>query len=377
MSINLSDFPKKDLWQTVAEYGKVIIFGTGDGADKIIDKLNSDGTKITCVCCSGDFVRHKQFRGYNVISVNEAVNLYPDGIFLLSFGSKLDSVITDIKSIAKKVTLLEPTVPVYGKEIFDTAYLQARFGEISKAFDMLADNHSKKVFINAINFYLTGDIKYIFDSDSEKDEVFEDIFTLGKDEKYADIGAYRGDTVQEFIKYTNGSYSEITAIEPDKKSFKKLNEYIQALNGAIALNKGIWNKEISANLMDNRGKGTRKMSIDENGDFDSTDNGKIGNNTVKNLTYGTLTDFVSVDSLFAKKGITYIKVDAEGAEKQVIDGAKSVLKTYKPKLNIAAYHRTEDFYRLILQINKINPNYKFYMRKHKHLPFWDFNIYAV
>ena len=51
---------------------------------------------------------------------------------------------------------------------------------------------------------------------------FNEYLKLTENESFLDIGAYRGDTVEQFLSFTNGKYSNILAVEPDEKSFKKL-----------------------------------------------------------------------------------------------------------------------------------------------------------
>ena len=69
-------------------------------------------------------------------------------------------------------------------------------------------------------------------------------------------------------------------------------------------------------------------------------------------------------------------MDVEGAEKSAITGGTNTLSN-KPKLHIAAYHKSEDLYSLPLKIKEICPDYKIYMRKHKALPAWDINYIFV
>ena len=37
----------------------------------------------------------------------------------------------------------------------------------------------------------------------------------------------------------------------------------------------------------------------------------------------------------------------------------------------------EDIFALINRVKEINPNYKIYLRHHKHISFWDTNIYCI
>ena len=75
--------------------------------------------------------------------------------------------------------------------------------------------------------------------------------------------------------------------------------------------------------------------------------------------------------------VTFINMDVEGAERQALDGCREVIERDKPKLLIAAYHRSEDLFAIPLQIARMNPEYRFYLRHYRYIPAWDTNLYCV
>ncbi len=56
---------------------------------------------------------------------------------------------------------------------------------------------------------------------------------------------------------------------------------------------------------------------------------------------------------------------------------EKTLRLFAPKLNLAAYHRFEDIFRLPLLIKKLNPDYQIYLRHHPYIPAWDTNLYCT
>ena len=93
-----------------------------------------------------------------------------------------------------------------------------------------------------------------------------------------------------------------------------------------------------------------------------------------------MTDVISLDDWlteYAAEPPTLLKFDVEGAEEAALLGAQRLLAEYKPKLQVAAYHRSEDFFRLPLLIKRLNPEYRLYLRHHPYIPAWETNIYAV
>ncbi|MDD6806822.1 MAG: FkbM family methyltransferase [Oscillospiraceae bacterium] len=267
-----------------------------------------------------------------------------------------------IKSIPKKFEVLAPSVPVFGDDYFCRETLTKYENEISKVRDLLADNISVKVFENSILYRLTGRVEYLFDCETERHEVFENIIKLNSNETYVDLGAYRGDTIEEFLNLTDNSFSKILALEPDYKNYKKLNEFVESLdcsiNSRIIIeNKASWSEQ-------------KVLSFPKSGGRNSS----LLLDNIDSVIFAT-----DVDSLINSNNLspTYIKMDVEGAEAETLLGLSKTLNKYKPKLAVSAYHKTGDLFSLPLLISKLNPNYKIYLRHHPYIPDWESNYYCI
>ncbi len=71
-----------------------------------------------------------------------------------------------------------------------------------------------------------------------------------------------------------------------------------------------------------------------------------------------------VDSWAAADGgrhVDYIKLDVEGAEGRVLEGARHTIQSQKPKLAVALYHSLADFVTLPQVIDQMLPEYHFYL----------------
>ena len=378
MMHTLFHFDSPNVWTALAKAEKpIILYGMGNGADKVLDELEKRHIKAAGVMASDDFCRYQEYRGFTVqkqrdfeeqfrlLGYASNIDTIPqspfgdsslsqrepnDFIIALCFGSSLPDVMAHIRHVAEQHKLLVPNIPVAGEAIMDDRFIAQYRQEIEHAYSLLADEQSRKVFKGALDFYYTGELKYLDRIESDKDEVFANILRL-REERYLDLGAYRGDTVNEFLHYTDG-YRSITAVEPNPKNYKKLCEHIGTIENATALNAGIADR-------------AGMMTISK----------KAGRMPVLGDTNGVEIPVTTVDMIDCSP--TYIKIDIEGMEPQMLSGAKQTLRALKPKLNLAAYHRTEDFFSLILQLHEINPDYRIYLRKHPYIPCWDLNIYAV
>ena len=329
----------------------IAVYGTGNGADRVFHEFEHLGITVSAVVASDGFVRKRTFRGFEVKSISGLENEIGDFVITLAFASPLTEVIEDIKALSLRHKVIMPSVPVYESDIFNKDFLKKHIDEIELAYSSLADEQSRKVFENIIRFQITGDLNYCFNCESEKDEAFE-ILNLGDNESFLDLGAYRGDTVDEFLKYTK-SYKKIVAVEPDTRTFKKLQLNCEYLENCITLNNAIWSENCVLTFDGNKGRGASAQSQGEE----------------KNA--------ICVDYITEKYwDFSYLNIDIEGAESEMLKGACLTLAN-RPKICMAVYHKSEDIFALVNKIKEINSDYKIYLRHHKHISFWDTNIYCI
>ena len=347
----LFTFHEPNVWTALKNCREpIILYGMGNAADRVLDAFERRKIHAAGVMASDDFCRYQQYRGFTVKKESDFIRELGDFTVALCFGSSLPDVMRHIYEVAERHTLLAPNIPVVGDVLMDDDYLERYREDIKNAYALLADEQSRRVFKGALDFAYTGRLRYLKTIESGKDEAFSSILRL-KNERYLDLGAYRGDTVDEFLRYTDG-YESITAVEPHPKNFQKLTAHTASLQNCTLINAGIAD---NAGVM-TIGKKAGRMSAlgDEN---------------------GTQIPVTTVDEIGCSP--TYIKVDIEGMESAMLNGARQTIQICKPKLNLAAYHRTGDFFSLILQLHAIRPDCRIYLRKHPYIPCWDLNIYAV
>lgn len=340
---------KYSSWDYLKRAGKpVLIYGMGNGADKIMDILNQYNIEIIGVMASDDFVRGQLFRGFTVKKLSDFTG---DFIIVPAFGSSLPDVMNHIIDISRHYEMIIPTVPVFGGGIYDDSFFELNSDKINRVYSLLSEK-SKKIYSDCINFVYSGKIEYLLRSETDKDEIFNDFLKLNGKGAYIDLGAYRGDTIEEYLSYTENKYEEIIALEPDKKTFKKLNDKFGGFDNVFLYNKAISDKigKVKFSV-----EGSRNSSVSKD---------------------GIEVECISVDDLCSDKNVTYIKIDVEGSEIAALIGAEKTIKRCKPKLNTALYHRLNDIFEIPLKIYELNPGYEFEIRHHPYIPCWDFNLYC-
>ena len=341
---------EQNLWTYLKEAQKpIVLYGMGNGADKIINVLENYGIKFNGIFSSDGFVRSKTFHGFKISTYSELKNQFGEMIVLLCFGSSLTDVISNIKKIAAEQELYAPEVPVIGGGLFTKEYYEQNKDAFDFVYSRLEDEISKKTFENIIKYKISGKIEYLLNCEVDQDEPYHSFLKLSK-EHFLDLGAYNGDTALDFAMRCP-DYLDITAVEPDAKTFKKLTINTQNLQNTSLINACVSNQ---CAMLPFSMKGGRNSSLQEG---------------------GNLLQSITVDSL--NKDFSYIKMDVEGEEVNAILGAEQSIKTHKPKMLISAFHRTEDLIKIPQTVLRLRDDYKLYLRHFKYLPAWDTNFYFI
>ena len=334
----------------------IVLYGMGNGADKIIALCEANGIKISGVFASDGFAKGKLFHGMPVVTYSSIKKELGDELtVLLSFATSRPDVLENIYKIASENTLLAPDVPAYGNNVFNEDFYTNNLREIEKAYDLLYDDRSKKLYEDIIKYKLTGEIKYLENTDNEHEYMQNTIYS-SKIQCFVDAGAYRGDTARKQMQYSEG-LKKIIAIEPDPKTYKKLCQEFEN-EGSIEFrpyNVGLSDKEQTLPFCGDGGRG--------------------GSSAVN---AGTKTaSFLTLDSIVADEKVDYVKYDVEGFEYDALLGSVRTVRKSRPYMLVSLYHRSEDLFKLPLTIADMYPNCKMYLRRLAGIPAWDINLLVV
>ena len=360
---------KLDLWEYLAATDKtVVLYGMGNGADKILAACEEKGITVRDCFASDGFVRKKSFHGMEVKAWDDVKRIYgaQNVIVLLSFGTSRPEVLENILRIAKESELYAPDVPAFGDGLFDRAFFEAHRTEMEEAYSLLSDEESKRIYENVIRFKLTGKIPYLLEAESAPQEIMNNLICPTTLHTTADLGAYNGDTVRELLDACEGSIQKIYALEPDARNFKKLASYAgtEARARVLPYPVGAWSEQTTLFFEDS---GNRNASFGQNRSH-SLD---ARPQKVKEIAADAL------DNLLLGEQVDYIKYDVEGSEKEALLGSVQTIRSCVPTLLVSLYHRNEDIFALPLLLHNLFPNYKSYhLRRLRGIPAWDLNLYV-
>lgn len=347
------------LWERLqSETRPVVLYGMGNGAQKAFDECRRREIEVSGVFATDEFVRGQNFLGYRVEKLAEVESRLDDFVILLCFGSFLPDVMAHIDSIARRHTLYAPDLPLFGGGIWDREYAMAHRVELAESYSLLADDLSKKVFVNLFSYRMTGKLCYLSECESEREEMYR-LLKVGGDESFYDLGAYDGDTVRELLEFTGGNFRSVTAVEPDPKNRRKLLQKMEQFMPGIT--------------------GNERFTLVEGGvwssDGEETFDNAAGRNSALSAQGKLKVPVYSIDSLTCGKRCTLIKMDVEGAEAEALSGAVKTLEQ-KPRLLFSAYHRTEDIFALPRLLHRLQPEYRICLRHQPYYPAWEVNFCA-
>ena len=366
---------QQDVWQRLQSCRKpVVLYGMGDGAVKILRVMEQYGIRPAALFASDDFARGNLFMGYRVEKLRDIQARYDDFIIVMAFAVRDLPTVQRIRSLSQQIELVAPDVPVAGINLFTLDFVRQYEQEFARVESMLADEQSKKVLHNIVNFKLSGKLDYLFDCETPVEEAYQNILRPTDHEHFADLGAYRGDTIAELLHFAGGC-ERVFAFEPDEKTHKKLCLAVEQMGlagRATCVQMAAYSHQ---QTLEFDSRGGRQSALRE----ESLVTGAAGaaKPKIKLVQGQSLDNVAGVDPNVSLR--TYAAQNGQLVEDVTLEGRSSakIIARDRPRMLIAAYHRSEDLFAIPLQIAAMRPDYRFYLRHYPYIPAWDTNLYCV
>ena len=223
---------------------------------------------------------------------------------------------------------------------------------------MWADDHSRREYGHLVRWHLLLDSAPLPPGLSEETYFPTGIVAVGPNEHFVDCGAFDGDSLKNFLQLSGGRFGRIDALEPDRENAARLRSYVASLN--VASRNKIYVHEVAVGaerttLRFHEGAGPGS-SVTSGGEHEVT--------------------CVPLDEELANTCPSYLKVDVEGAELDVLAGARRLIAEHAPTLAIVLYHHMADLWTVPLAIKQIRPDYELYLRRYAE-DCWETVCYAV
>jgi len=172
-------------------------------------------------------------------------------------------------------------------------------------------------------------------------------FFKEKNIHFADLGAYKGETVAILLYLFGENVKTLTVFEPVKENLEILKGVLKeiTLNGLVSYlyPAGVW-KETTI----------KRIKL-------------LGPSTFVNDEEGIPAPLVSLDDTLIGSPVNFLKMDIEGSELDALKGGVEFINKNKPLMAISVYHHPEDLWEIPFFIKENFPFYRFYLRLHGHM----------
>ncbi len=225
----------------------------------------------------------------------------------------------------------------------DKALMQIEGSRLLQLWKTLEDSASRKTLVSIIASRLRDNNNYL--RIAKYSEYSHPLVKVRQGDVVYDGGAHVGNVGSRFAKAA-GPEGAVYCFEPLDVNFEALLTRAEKYPQMFAIKKGLWSDDAVLKF-----EGTDKQSA-------SCAISEDGNVQI---------EATSIDAFSHVSGVrppTLIKLDVEGAEAKVLEGAREVIGRYKPRLMISAYHERHHLWALIEQIKSIRKDYKFYLGHH-------------
>ena len=165
---------------------------------------------------------------------------------------------------------------------------------------------------------------------------------LGMGEVYVDGGAHFGTIIQDFLSVASSGYRQIHAFEPDSANLKVLYKNLPDDCDRIT----VYEEALS--------------------DYEGTEmfNEGLGYASSRNESGAQVVKTITLDSI-QQLAPTIIKLHIEGDELSALNGAKGVIRNYRPTLMVLADHSRDALYRIPKFLYELN-DYRLYFNLHDY-----------
>lgn len=241
------------------------------------------------------------------------------------------------------------------------AALQSRLEDWIGLYIRLADHASRQTLLALLENWINLDYRLPAQVRDYGCPYFDlDRISHGEDAVLVDVGAHKGQTVQNFVKLFGERYRSIYCYECNPNLLKSLQEALQSLERIVISTSAAGSQRNEGELIF----------------CPANDNATSVWITESSSDTSELVSVVPLDEEIAEP-ISILKINVCGMEEEVLKGAANHIRKERPLLALAAFYRYDQLPDLMHTVLEICPDYRFYLRHYgENLIMADYVLYA-
>ncbi len=354
-------------YEEIKRNKNIIMYGIGSRARQTIAFLKEKGIIPIEVCDGNEKLWGQIFdKGYVIRSYKEIKERYSDYCIVLSVA--INNALEIINDLEEGVSYYHVCNPFKIENGFlDYHDFLNSCKEYEAICDILQDEKSQNIFIENINYKLTGNLLRLQKLEDGNTFFDERLLRNRNDSEYIDVGAYTGDTMCRFLEY-DGKYKKIVAIEADRGNFDALRKFVcyGKIRDAILVNCGVWSEKTTMKFY------TTDQNADLNYDmpnFYRRTKEQADNKTLDRCTANGIMETEeemevdTLDHLLADEYPTIMKINAMAADLPILKGAEHIILKCRPDIILEYGVRPSYLIDEIKYIAGLHAGYRFYLRQ--------------
>jgi|AGTN01.1.fsa_nt_gi methyltransferase, FkbM family len=354
---------------------KTAIYGAGKGARIILNAMKRENHSIDFYI--DEFTDETQVDGIGILKIADVtdkenvrvLNSLPGGMasandphtsltrFLKSFG--FHSVLEWNEFMWDYPELIEISFEKEREKLLENLPTYKNIDECSvQNLRAILDDKESVHILDQILSRRNGDESPLANLPDQRVQYFPkgvDVFRGIRSLRFADCGAYDGDTTANALYLSPVPVQSIVSFEPDPHVFNKLRSHVATLKDAFpetdfhTYPAGAWSKNDILRFNVNGEEGCSSL---------------ITGMSAESVRDVISIPVVSLDSVLSGAPPNFIKMDIEGAEIDALEGARGLIQTCHPTLAVCIYHKPSHLWEIPLMIKKIYPDYQIFLRHH-------------
>jgi FkbM family methyltransferase len=358
-----------------ARAGSIVLFGAGGLGRQTLAGLRADGVEPVAFADNNPDRWNTSIDGVPVLSPADAAERHgASSVFVVTIwgaGSthRFEHSVAQLRDLGCACVVPvawlawahpERLLPHYAMNL--PSRLVEQRDAVRRAFNRLADDHSRAEFVEQVFWRLTGDPTCLSHPVVGTQYLVADVADPIVGEVVLDCGAYNGDTLASWLADRGPTFERYVAMEPDPSSYAQLDSYVTGLDPEVARRIVIAPYAAAARpgVATFSALGTVSSFLGNDGEGVTVECARIDDILTQ------LDDVVP----------TFLMMDIEGAELGALAGAARLLSEHAPVVAVSAYHRQDHLWRVLNVLAEIQPSYRFFLRAHNEEG-WDLVLYAV
>lgn len=225
------------------------------------------------------------------------------------------------------------------------AFFQEHKDRILAAMELFEDAESREIYARVLQTHMQRKPTPLPAHPGQEQYFPKDVHLNRGYSRFVNCGAYDGDTVR-LLHEAHGKVEAIACFEAEPHLFSRLTEYLtksrnELADTLVAFPCAAYGHEGLLRFRSGGGLGSR---VTEDGD--------------------ALVQGVTLDSALPGFDPTFICMDVEGAEPEVLKGAARLLRDSRPDLGICVYHAPHHLWEIPLYLHGLNLDYRFHLRNY-------------